>query len=974
MPTIFWGVIVFNGEYKASSMNLKPLLFLAGLVMLTCQSFAQAATQDCIGAIPICQPIYVQNVASPGSGNVQDITATNQDCLLGNEHLTTWYIINIVQSGTLVFTLTPASQTDYDFAVWNVTPNGCGQSVCDIVHNTPPVRCNYAGTGSGILTGLSTTATQPSLGAGGPGFSSAINAVVGESYMIVIDNFSQSNVGYTLDFSASTTSITDIVPPVFSDVRTRCGYAGDNLIVTMKEPVKCNTIAANGSDFTVTSAAGINYPVLEATSQNCIAGGSFSNILNLRMASALPAGTYTLHAQTGSDGNTLSDNCGNFQLTTDAINFTLAPPPSPIQIIKMDTPACKKARIVLNRPIKCSTVASNGSDFQVTGPSFVKVANAAPVGCKTVPYICGSTVDLTDTIDIEFDRSIPVAGTYSISVIWGSDGNPISDTCDASIAGAFNWVVSDHGYVDAQATPEILCYPGYVGLTSTNSIAGPPPPVSCGTNNTPCTNPAPPVTVGNSAATGTTTNTPLYGAASDSRTQMLFTAAQLRAAGLKSGTITQIGLNVTTKNSTAPYNNFTVKLKCTNTAALTNDFEPGAAIVYGPAPFTTALGQNTITLDNSYDWNDSMNLLVEICYHNNSSTLSDAVQTSTNIMPGAVLHNHQSGAIGCALTANTSSYPVAADRPNITFTECAPTSGPHTYLWTPSLLVGDTSAQNTVAYVPVSTTYKVQIMDSNFCYRRDTARVTVSVRHPSLLPNRDTAICAGDSVHLHAAGGVSYVWYPSAGLSCSNCTDPVARPTRTTIYHAVIFDQYGCSDTLKKTITVHPLPVVTASSDTTILYGQSVTMSALVTGGIYYLWGPTVGLNDPNIANPTATPQVTTIYTLLAIDTNQCRQQDSVKITVQTNVPVLIPSAFTPNGDSKNDVFHVANMSFQKLIEFRVFNRWGQEVFNTTDNNKGWDGTFRGKAQEVGVYNYIIRLAWPDGRQDTYKGDVTLMR
>ena len=88
-----------------------------------------------------------------------------------------------------------------------------------------------------------------------------------------------------------------------------------------------------------------------------------------------------------------------------------------------------------------------------------------------------------------------------------------------------------------------------------------------------------------------------------------------------------------------------------------------------------------------------------------------------------------------------------------------------------------------------------------------------------------------------------------------------------------------------------------------------------------------------------------------------------------------IPSAFTPNGDGLNDVFRLCNMMYQRLIEFSVFNRWGQMVFhNTTDPKKGWDGTFNGTPQDIGVYNYLIILSRPDGTNITYKGEVTLIR
>jgi gliding motility-associated-like protein len=89
---------------------------------------------------------------------------------------------------------------------------------------------------------------------------------------------------------------------------------------------------------------------------------------------------------------------------------------------------------------------------------------------------------------------------------------------------------------------------------------------------------------------------------------------------------------------------------------------------------------------------------------------------------------------------------------------------------------------------------------------------------------------------------------------------------------------------------------------------------------------------------------------------------------------LFVPTAFTPNNDGNNDVFGVVNLSVQKIIEFRVFNRWGQEIFSTTDARQGWDGTWKATPQPTGSYNYIIRVAYPDGITDTFKGEVTLIR
>ncbi|MBL7682902.1 MAG: gliding motility-associated C-terminal domain-containing protein, partial [Flavipsychrobacter sp.] len=116
-----------------------------------------------------------------------------------------------------------------------------------------------------------------------------------------------------------------------------------------------------------------------------------------------------------------------------------------------------------------------------------------------------------------------------------------------------------------------------------------------------------------------------------------------------------------------------------------------------------------------------------------------------------------------------------------------------------------------------------------------------------------------------------------------------------------------------------------------------------------------------------------TMYVVGGIGTNGCRSYDTVRVGIDYRDNLFIPTAFSPNGDGKNDVFRVSNMTFQRFVEFRVFNRWGQEIYNSI-SNKGWDGTWKGVAQETGNYQYLIRVAYPDGYIETYKGDVTLVR
>jgi gliding motility-associated-like protein len=88
----------------------------------------------------------------------------------------------------------------------------------------------------------------------------------------------------------------------------------------------------------------------------------------------------------------------------------------------------------------------------------------------------------------------------------------------------------------------------------------------------------------------------------------------------------------------------------------------------------------------------------------------------------------------------------------------------------------------------------------------------------------------------------------------------------------------------------------------------------------------------------------------------------------------ILPSGFTPNNDGLNDVFRLTNFKFQQLVQFSVYNRWGTEIFQTIDPKVGWDGTYMGVPQDIGVYNYQVIVAHPDGVNKTYKGTVTLVR
>ena len=249
----------------------------------------------------------------------------------------------------------------------------------------------------------------------------------------------------------------------------------------------------------------------------------------------------------------------------------------------------------------------------------------------------------------------------------------------------------------------------------------------------------------------------------------------------------------------------------------------------------------------------------------------------------------------------------------------------------------------------------------------------------------DTIVCLRDSMQLFSfvtvipssASGVTYQWAPNNNLSDPTAAQPMFfGPFADYTYtFTATTNLLGCAASDVENIHVKPPLILThVTTDQSIALGSSVQLNA--DSALYYVWSPNDGtLDNPNINNPVATP-TDSVTTYMVIGTTMYGCKDTAYVTVRVDPAVtdFMPAAFTPNGDGLNDYFKVFNMKFQKLVDFRIFNRWGQEVFQTVDPKKGWDGTFNGQPQDMGVYSYQVIVAHPDGGQKSYTGTVTLIR
>lgn len=146
----------------------------------------------------------------------------------------------------------------------------------------------------------------------------------------------------------------------------------------------------------------------------------------------------------------------------------------------------------------------------------------------------------------------------------------------------------------------------------------------------------------------------------------------------------------------------------------------------------------------------------------------------------------------------------------------------------------------------------------------------------------DVAVCAGDSIRLAGTGGQYFQWSPSKSLSCSDCPEPMASPSETTVYRLVVSDLLGCSATDSVTVNVRPRPEADAGADTVICGGSSVTLHSK--GGTAYRWSPEAGLSCIDCPEPTVRPAASTTYTVRVTDSSGCSDEDTVRVFVADTV------------------------------------------------------------------------------------------
>ncbi len=405
------------------------LLLFTLFIGISYTSWPQACItlgQNPTTAFPVCGTTVFKQTSVPKCGQTTIPTFCPKDGNVYIDQSPYWYKFTCYTPGTLGFLITPQNLSDdYDWQLFDIT----GHNPVDVYSDTSLI-VGYNWSGEVGVTGTSATANSKyecgSLRNGPiiPIFSAMPMLKAGHEYLLLISHFSGSEQsGYTLSFGGGTASIVNPVVPVIQNAYAVCD--GTQVIVRINKKINCSSIDPDGSDFSINGPVPVS--IASASGNGCNNGFDTDTIM-LKLNNMLTAGTYTITAKNGTDGNILIDNCGNSLATgaNTSLSFTPAQP-TPMDSISPVVCITDTLQLVFSKPINCSTIAPDGSDFIITGP--------IPVTIKSAAGIC--TSGTSTIIRLFLTTPIKKNGTFKIQLVTGSDGNTLVNECgQATPAGS----------------------------------------------------------------------------------------------------------------------------------------------------------------------------------------------------------------------------------------------------------------------------------------------------------------------------------------------------------------------------------------------------------------------------------------------------------------------------------------------------------------------------------------------------------
>lgn len=938
-------LIIMKEIYSALFIKIRFVFVLLGLFAFQINGVTQTlppfqAEQDACSALQICGNFFTP-YSYDGVGYSNDLITT--PCSSGEAN-SVWFRLEVGTAGIIVFSIFPIdSLDDYDFAVVDITNGNCNN-----IQQSEVIRCNFNNNSqpnpyyNGGIIGLNTTSTLnfAPAGANGQAFLQQINANAGDIYLIMVNNFGHDDcygtcpgAGFTLDFTGSTATFNEPPPANFGYIEPTCNYS-DSITIKLTENVFCNSIATNGSDFYLSPSGTID----SARGIACSGVNGYTDEVTLYFSSPLTPGYYDVYAQVGTDNNTLIGICGTSLPLPNALHFFVGD--DPIKMKHLDN-QCQTMILELADSVLCNTIATNGSDFEVVGPSAVSVVAAEGLSC--------GANSSTKSVKVTFGQPIAVDGIYTLRAKVGSDGNTMINNCGrvVSVGDSLQFQINSYNG-NLTALPDTNVCPGPITLRVVNTDPNVP---NGGYNYT-------------------------------------WTSLDNNFQSLSPRPTVQVDTG---------QNTFFVVTVDSNGCYLRDSlvvpvFEP-------PYPdFSTSMGLGC-NGDTVHFINESVNGNTFI-WDFGEMNLTDTNQNTSHVYAGAGTYTVTLTARNAYCESSITKVVSFADHPVVAdFTLSADTICENTSVrFTDRSTVGTVAGQAPIYKWFIGEDSLVGIQNPDYLFREpgvyqvmmvvqngvpcsDTMVKTVVVDSlPTLMIElSDSVICKGDLVQVSTqvspqSSVQGMIWdfgdgnQPlHLGTSASHSYD---APGSYRI--SVNADFRVCPDTGQEAyVRVKDMPYLNLGSDT-----------SLCLDGAPYEIGDLVNKNNPDAKWRWSTGDTVASIKIrkpghywAEVTIDFCSTRD--EINVLKDCYLDIPNSFTPNGDGVNDYFIPRQLLSKGLSHFEmvIWNRWGQQVFETNNvTGRGWDGRYSGKDQPVGVYVYQIKAIYDNGRTENYQGNVTLLR
>lgn len=302
-----------------------------------------------------------------------------------------------------------------------------------------------------------------------------------------------------------------------------------------------------------------------------------------------------------------------------------------------------------------------------------------------------------------------------------------------------------------------------------------------------------------------------------------------------------------------------------------------------------------------------------------------------------------------------------------------------TYTWSPATGLSNPHAQQPVVTLNDDQTYQLELTDMNGCTATDSVTYRVINKLAINLAN-DTIICLGEGVDLWAnsifnlTSPTDLVWYNSQGRALQSGNHLEVTPDENVTY-SIVASSGSCEpDTAHVTVRVQGPPSVSFNEVDPVIDSATVTLQVSPQSHYLYEWS-----TDTSCIGCTSMDAVVTQTSSFAVtvtDNLNCRSEASITIPVfnYCHTAVYIPNSFSPNNDGKNDLFGPRSILDFNIVDFRIFDRWGNLVFEGSDDNRFWNGVYKGHLVNPGVFVYYLKVTCPSGNMELIKGNVTLLQ